>query len=401
MLPGKIKDIINEMKSMRAIYYDSNKIREDEILYGLLEVGIDADRSTLVVELDDIVDEQVEFITKEVREYDMVITRSLSVNVAEGCHISGIPYIAWCFDSPVRALLRKEALYPTNRIFVFDKKHLERLKESGLTNVYHQPLAANMIKASKVRITDEDIIKYDRDVSFVGRTYNKGYYSYLTKDLYGNSVKECEELFDNMLCTWNRDESVFDRLSDPVIEELYTKIDKTGRSLYNMSDRFLTEYLVLVIELTSRERVFLLNRSAELFKTIVHTYDPEKYGDIILAELRPPLKELSDELYRVYAASKINLNITMRSIETGVPQRVFDIMSVGGCVFSNYQEEAEEMFIPDKEIILFKSVEEFTDKAEYYINHERERLEIGARGYLKVRDKYNYPNAMRSIISKL
>ena len=102
---------------LKAIFYDSDMIVSEGILYGLIETGIDVVRSDLIVMLDDLNDEQIEIITKEVRDYDFAISRSFSVNIAEGCHIAGTVYISWCYDSPVRALYRKEALYPTNRIF--------------------------------------------------------------------------------------------------------------------------------------------------------------------------------------------------------------------------------------------------------------------------------------------
>ena len=386
---------------MKALFYISSSIGGDDILYGLLELGIDASRSETIVELDKLSDDQIEKVSDESKEYDFVITRNFSINVAEGCHISGVPYVAWCYDSPVMPLYRKEAFYKTNYIFAFDKKHIERLREEGLTNVYYQPLAANMIKAGRIRITDRDLETYARDISFVGSTYHMGYYNSLSKEIPEECKKECEELFESNLCRWDRNRNVFNKLSEPVIEYFYARLSKEEREDYTISDRYLTELLVLVYELTSRERIHLLNECAQAFKTIIHTHNPDKYEGVIKAEIRGPLKWLSDELFRVYAASKININLTMRSIETGVPQRIFDILSVGGCVFSNYQEEAEELFIPDREIVLFKSVEEFMDKAKYYIDHEKERLEIGARGYLKVRDIYNYPNAIKNILSKL
>ncbi len=386
---------------MKALFYISTSIGGDDILYGLLQSGVDADRSNLAVQLDVIDEGQIDQIAIEVRDYDFVITRDFSVNVAEGCHISGIPYISWCYDSPVMALYRKEALYDTNRIFTFDKKHIERLKAIGVAEVYYQPLAANMVKAGQVRISDNDLKKYNRDISFVGSTYHKGYYSTLSGDIPEEYRYECEDILKKNMCLWKKNSTIFGKLSDPAIEYYYKKISKEERDAHNISDRYLTELLVLVYELTSRERIHLLNKCVEKYETIVHTYNPDDCRDIFLPELRGPLKALSDELFKVYAAAKININLTMRSIEAGVPQRVFDILSVGGCVFSNYQEEAEELFEPDREIVLFKSIDEFMDKADYYIDHEKERLEIGARGYLKVRDKYNYPAAIKNMLSKI
>lgn len=386
---------------MKALYYISSKIKGDDILYGLLQLNIEAERSELIVELDELSDDQIDQIAKESKDFDFVISRNFSVNIAEGCHISGVPYLAWCYDSPVMTLYRKEALYDTNRIFAFDKKHIERLKKIGLTEVYYQPLAANMVKANRVIISDSDLRKYRRDISFIGSIYYKGYYSTIAADSPSEYRKECDELFERHLCRWDKGNTIFDELSEPAAEYFYDKLSKTGRDEHNITDRFLTELLLLVYELTSRERIYLLNECAKKYNVIIHTHEPENYGEIIKAKINGPLKELSDELFRIYAASKININLTMRSIETGVPQRVYDILSVGGCVFSNYQEEAEELFAPDKEIVLFKSLDEFMDKADYYIRHEKERLEIGARGYLRVRDEYNYPNAIRNMINHI
>lgn len=105
-----------------------------------------------------------------------------------------------------------------------------------------------------------------------------------------------------------------------------------------------------------------------------------------------------EEVPKIYYLSKINLNITMRSIETGIPQRVFDIMGVGGFVLSNYQEELEELFVPDREIVLFRDVPELLKKAEYYLNHEEERIRIAINGYKKVREYYNTQTALGSML---
>ena len=201
-----------------------------------------------------------------------------------------------------------------------------------------------------------------------------------------------------MFLIWKSGEYLFDRLSDETVNRLHSMITEKKPDVYRMPDRFAVEQLTLVYELSSRERIALLNECAKKYNTVVNTYEPEKCTGLVGVKVLPPIEQQGDELYRIYAASRINLNVTMRSIETGVPQRVFDIMSVGGLVFSNYQEEAEELFEDGKEIVLFSSLDEFTDKADYYIHHEEEALKVGARGYLKVRDKYNYTESVKNIV---
>lgn len=107
-----------------------------------------------------------------------------------------------------------------------------------------------------------------------------------------------------------------------------------------------------------------------------------------------------DEMYKVFAFSKLNLNITMAGIETGVPQRVFDIMSIGGVCLTDHQKELDELFDTGKELITADSPEEMKEKAKYYISHEKERLEIALNGYKRIKSEYNYPSSMKRILSK-
>ena len=104
---------------------------------------------------------------------------------------------------------------------------------------------------------------------------------------------------------------------------------------------------------------------------------------------------------KVFYSSKINLNITLRSIASGVPARVFDVMSVGGFMLSNWQEEIPELFAEGKEIVTYKTPEELIDKADYYLRHDNERIKIGINGYKKVKEQHNYEQRLNKIISIL
>ena len=46
----------------------------------------------------------------------------------------------------------------------------------------------------------------------------------------------------------------------------------------------------------------------------------------------------------VFANSKINLNITSRSIRTGLPLRIFDVLACGGFLLTNAQSELPDCF---------------------------------------------------------
>ena len=61
----------------------------------------------------------------------------------------------------------------------------------------------------------------------------------------------------------------------------------------------------------------------------------------------PPV-EPGKPLLKVYTCSKINLNISLKGIEGGTPQRVMDIMGAGGFMMTNYCAETAELFEEDK-----------------------------------------------------
>lgn len=92
----------------------------------------------------------------------------------------------------------------------------------------------------------------------------------------------------------------------------------------------------------------------------------------------------------VFAGSRINLNISLRSIHSGIPLRVLDIMACGGFVLSNWQSEIAECFEEGVEIVTFHSLEECVDKVSYYLSHEEERRQIAEAGYRKVKEKFSY-----------
>ena len=61
--------------------------------------------------------------------------------------------------------------------------------------------------------------------------------------------------------------------------------------------------------------------------------------------------EIMKEAPLIYRCSKINLNISLKSILTGIPLRAFEIMGSGGFLASNYQEDFLEFFRPDEDFI--------------------------------------------------
>ncbi len=104
------------------------------------------------------------------------------------------------------------------------------------------------------------------------------------------------------------------------------------------------------------------------------------------------------EMPDVFRRSRINLNITLRSIQSGIPLRCLDIMGAGGFLMSNYQPELAQLFENGREMAMYESKEDLLDKVNYCLTHEEERKEIAYLGREKVRKEYDYKVAVQKIV---
>ena len=386
-----------DFKELNVLYYDSKTIVLSNIIWGLLQLGAEVERSKLLVSMNTLQEEEVVQIRKEIVKYNCVISQNFSVNIALACYEECVPYISWVYDSPLASLYTIYSQYPTNFIFSFDKAQVNRLKECGVKNIFHMPLAANMAYTSGISLSKKELQRFSSDISFIGQMYRMDYVQNYLVNTSQDNLSEINGLADSLSFNWKSRKSIFGVMSEQLVDSISIRAEEFDFfSLFQ--ERFIKEAVFLGPMIANKEREGILRLSGDMFKTSLYTTEKDRdYAKKLLPNVRVGGPVTEEFPYKIYASSKLNLNITLRTIETGVPQRVFDIMSMGGAVISNYQEEAEELFVPDKEIILFESLDEFADKAKFYLNHSSLRRKIGESGYKKVRDKYNYTYALNKM----
>lgn len=105
-----------------------------------------------------------------------------------------------------------------------------------------------------------------------------------------------------------------------------------------------------------------------------------------------------DEFPRVIKQSKINLNITLRSIHSGIPLRAFEIMGSGGFLLSNYQADFLDFFVPGEDFVYYEDKSDLLRKIDYYLIHEDERKEIAKNGHDKVAAAHTYRHRIREML---
>lgn len=328
---------------------------------------------------------------------DFLISNLLSPAVAHLTFELGIKYAVYGMDSPMYDVHLTFPKYDNCYLFFMDKREY-RMAKQKYANVYYLPLAADTAWTENLIITEEEIRKYSCDMSFVGSLYGDNVYDRYIERFSGGVQQIFSGMMEQSAFRWDGRDRIQPFLTPELVALVKSACPELYEGTYELPDDYYLKGYFFARKLTHIERTLLMEILAERYDIHLYTRNDEAVPEGIR---RFPQISQMDGGFKVFYSSKINLNITMRSIESGIPMRVFDIMSVGGFVLSNYQEEIPELFEEGKEIVTFRTPEELLDKADYYLKHDRERTEIGINGYQKVKKCYTYERQLQKIISIL
>lgn len=325
------------------------------------------------------------------------------------CNTCQIPYYAWVYDCPHFTLYAKQVNLPCNHIGIFDREMISHLEEYGVHTAYHVPLSADaeyfedvMEKASR-----KEREKYRCDVSFVGSLYTgeNNYYDILFPDgrRGEGSGGEWDALIERQCFSYGEDclkEAVASGKAD--MQSLRRGMEEQGLMLgedYFAKPEDILLAAVLEKKVTVEERRQLLTKIAsETGKTDFRLYTGSSTEGLEeLDACNCGMVDYHKQMPLVFSESKINLNISLRSIHSGIPLRVLDIMACGGFLLTNRQPELADYFAEGIEFAAFESIEECVDKVHYYLAHEEERRQIAQAGQKKVRECFSYQRGLAGL----
>ncbi len=328
--------------------------------------------------------------------YDFVFSFNYFPVISIACNACRVKYVSWTFDSPFIQLYSNTIGFSYNYVFIFDKGTCEDLWRQGIETVYHLPMAASVERYDSYALSEKEREFYSTEISFVGSTYyekknrfyerlggisgyTKGYLDgciQMQKLVYGDFLLESmlkPEIMEDMMahCPLRVNQDGFERL-----EWVYA-------------------HYFLARQITALERKEILELLSRQYRVDLYTYDPTPE----LPEVRNRgTAEVMVEASKIYRCSKINLNISLKSILTGIPLRAFEIMGNGGFLLSNYQREYEEYFNSGMDYVYYTDYEDLQKKAEYFLAHDKEREEIARNGYYRVKENHTYKKRVDTIL---
>lgn len=386
---------------MNILFYRYGSICEPDVIKGFEELGHTVSQITEeITNKNFLFGDCARIVGQFLMDHpqDCVFTLNFFPIISDVCNIFKIPYICWSVDSPVMELFAKSIQHPCNRIFLFDRMQYEEIAPLNPGNVFHFPLAVNVTDKQAViqNASASDLKKFSSQVSFVGSLYTeKCPYdrlnnppAYLTG--YLNGLMEAQlKVYGYYF--------IEELLPDAIIEEFKSHMDHFYT--YPM-ETFLTDcktlaQLYIGSKITAMERIRTFDLLSRNFHVDLYTGSDTS----ILPHIHNRgLAKTLTEMPIIFHESKININTTSRSIRSGLPLRIFDILGCGGFVLSNYQPELPELFTPDEELVAYSSPEELKELVAYYLEHDKERKEIAHNGFEKVKTHYTYPIRLEQML---
>lgn len=326
---------------------------------------------------------------------DFVFSFNYFPEVSLCCQKLGLKYVSWVYDSPHISVYSYTVIQPCNYVFLFDFALYDELHSAGIHTVYYLPLAVNERRLQRMKLETEKI-KYRHDIAFVGSLYSEQ--KHRLYDKFANINPYAKGYLDGII---DAQKKLYGRyilkemLSPDIVEEMQKAYPTDPNAATVLSAEDIYADYVLARQVTALERKEILTLLGRKRCVDLYTYE----SDINIPGVVNHGKiDYYDDMPYIFGNSKINLNITLRSIKSGIPLRALDIMGCGGFLLSNYQMEFDEYFNAGEDYVFYENYQDLEEKVNYYLSHEKEREEIAANGCRKVREEHNYRNRIEMML---
>ena len=150
-----------------------------------------------------------------------------------------------------------------------------------------------------------------------------------------------------------------DSISDEMVTDLKKYLKWELVDDYIQYDKSILADMYIGPYCSALDRERTLKRLAEKFPVTIYTdSDVSALGKVD----NRGIADSETMMPKIFNCSKINLNITSKTIQTGLPLRIFDVLANKGFLITNYQVELYEYFEPDVDLVVYENLEDLIEK---------------------------------------
>ena len=379
---------------MKILFYRYGSICEPDLIEVFERLGLEVEEETAEIYRKDILPlDGLNLIRNRVQDHPEQYSFAFSINffpwLSDVCNAYHMIYISLIVDSPVLELYSKSIRNPYNRVFLFDRMLYNEFAPKNPACVFHIPLATNQQRNEQVIAAASVAQKqhFQSEVSFIGSLYSEKCPFNKAK------LPEYEAGFSAGLIEAQLKVYGYNFIEETLSNDFVKVFMNSTPGVYRFPPNCEENYRAVVaqqyisVKVAEQERIRALKLLSDRFDVDIYTGSDTSMMPHI--HNRGFAKSMT-EMPLIFNRSKINLNITAKSIRSGLSLRIFDVLGCGGFLLTNYQAELPEFFEPGVDLETYSSMEELEDKVTYYLTHDTERERIAQTGCEKIRRLHTY-----------
>ena len=377
---------------MNILFYRYGSICEPDIIASFKHLGFNITEDTREVYNKQLLPSDcIKGLNELLKQdtYSFIFSINFFPSVSDVCNIWGIPYLCLIVDSPVLELFSTSLANPCNKLFLFDRQLYNDFHHINPDGIFHIPLATNVRDnyATATMASAADRARFSSDISFIGSLYSeKCLYNQIT--LPEKMRGYVDGLIEAQLLVYG-----YNFIEECVTPELIEAFCKVRPELINFPDSMKVDTKAVIaqhiisVKVAEQERLRYLKALSEHFNVDLYT-GSDTYSMPLIHNRG--FAKTNTEMPIIFHQSKINLNLTAKSIRSGLSLRIFDVLGCEGFLITNYQAELPEHFNIGEDLEAYTSLDDLMGKCEYYLSHDKERREIAHNGFEKVKKYHTY-----------
>ncbi|MBR0172744.1 MAG: glycosyltransferase [Lachnospiraceae bacterium] len=308
----------------------------------------------------------------------------------------GTRYVSWVYDCPHISLYSYTLINKCNDVFIFDSTMYFTFAKQGIETVHFLPMAASVRRLDALTVTPDIWQRFQARIGFVGGLYTEQHTFYDRME--GKLDDYTKGYLEGAMRAQMKVDGV-NFMEDIITPRIHDGMQKAMPLSPNAdgveSTQFMYAQYFLNRKITQTERSEIFRMIGKHYPMSLYTRDKTFVAEGV--RVHGPV-DYFREFPLVVKCTDINLNVTLRSIVTGIPMRIFDMMGAGGFVLTNYQSDLLEFFTPGEDFVYYESREDLLAKLDYYLAHDDERRKIAASGHDKIAQAHTFDHRVREIL---